>query len=74
MNTTVQGSAADLTKTAMIAVERQIHQSFPDVACTTGNLLSPHAPRLVLHLHDELMYEVRSASGIYDGILNGELL
>lgn len=64
MNTTVQGSAADLTKTAMIAVERQIRQSFPKGSIPSGNLLTPDAPRLVLHLHDELMYEVRSAFGM----------
>lgn len=58
VNTTIQGSAADLTKTAMIAVEKSIYKRFPQALCCTGKEISLNVPRLVLHLHDELMYEV----------------
>lgn len=57
-NTTVQGSAADLTKTAMIAVEKRIFEAFPQSIQAVGKAFSLEIPRLVLHLHDELMYEV----------------
>lgn len=46
----VQGSAADMTKKAMIDVESELHEVF----CKTKS-----KPKLVLHLHDELIYEVR---------------
>lgn len=60
VNTTVQGSAADLAKTAMITVEKIIYETFPQALCTEGKQFSLNVPRLVLHLHDELMYEVPS--------------
>lgn len=49
MNTTIQGSAADIAKNAMVLIEKSIHGKF---------LNSKHTPKLVLHLHDELVYEV----------------
>lgn len=58
VNTTVQGSAADLAKTAMIVVEKAIYKTFPQTLCAVGKEFTLNAPRLVLHLHDELMYEV----------------
>lgn len=60
VNTTVQGSAADLTKTAMVAVEKEILKSF----CVSHTDKKNHCltvPQLVLNLHDELMYEVPEA-------------
>lgn len=47
INTIIQGSAADVTKMAMIKVDKAINQS----------LLSPHI-HLIMHLHDELIFEV----------------
>lgn len=49
VNTTIQGSAADIAKYAILRMERNLskHQS----------ILKAHAD-LVLHLHDELLYEV----------------
>ncbi|KAJ8948378.1 hypothetical protein NQ314_008417 [Rhamnusium bicolor] len=51
VNTTVQGSAADIAKKAMVKIEQELQ----DVFGKTKN-----KPKLVLHLHDELMYEVPS--------------
>lgn len=53
VNTTIQGSAADIAKNAMVLVEDQL-QSF-----YSNNLNSIEVKTsLVLHLHDELLYEV----------------
>ncbi|ERL94960.1 hypothetical protein D910_12232, partial [Dendroctonus ponderosae] len=49
VNTTVQGSAADIVKNAMITIDDKMEQVFKK---------SRFKPRLVLHLHDELIYEV----------------
>ncbi|KAH7644189.1 dna polymerase theta-like protein [Dermatophagoides farinae] len=46
LNTKIQGSAADIIKIAMIAVQKQIDQQCFDV-------------RFVLQMYDELMYQVR---------------
>lgn len=51
VNTTVQGSAADIAKKAMVLIERNIEEKFR---------MSRKKPKLVLHLHDELLYEVPS--------------
>ena len=74
VNTTVQGSAADLVKTAMTKIDRRlVSEGISTCACV--GLDSPHCKRwspvaapgrevgkrsayLVLQLHDELMYEV----------------
>ncbi|KAM3960995.1 DNA polymerase theta [Aphomia sociella] len=45
VNTTIQGSAADIAKAAMCAIDDR----------TNG---SAHRPRLILQMHDELIYEV----------------
>ena len=67
VNTTVQGSAADLVKKAMINVENSIAYEFRcRSACDPSNskgkkyerfTRSQHLPKLVLQLHDELIYE-----------------
>ncbi|KAK3917923.1 DNA polymerase theta [Frankliniella fusca] len=57
VNTTIQGSAADLTKSAMIAVEKEILKIYHSFHIKKKDNC-PSAPQLVLHLHDELMYEV----------------
>ncbi|XP_066246026.1 DNA polymerase theta-like [Euwallacea similis] len=49
VNTKVQGSAADIVKTAMMAIDGKIEVVFRK---------STQKPKLVLHLHDELIYEV----------------
>lgn len=49
VNTTVQGSAADIAKQAMILVDRKVCEKFRN---------SRNAPKLILQLHDELLYEV----------------
>jgi len=59
VNTTVQGSAADLTKAAMIAVDREITKMFSDCTIYSSDSTSNGA-YLVLQLHDELLYEVSS--------------
>lgn len=50
MNTTIQGSAADIAKRAMISVDDRFKIKFRQ---------SKNLPKLVLHLHDELLYEVQ---------------
>ncbi|GFN83271.1 DNA polymerase theta-like [Plakobranchus ocellatus] len=73
VNTTIQGSAADLVKQAMVDIDRKLMQLFPDSRCShTQNPVpgvtvpTPAAPQpremprgayLVLQLHDELVYE-----------------
>eukprot|EP00794_Sanderia_malayensis_P007880 gene7880-8731_t len=47
VNTTIQGSAADLVKAAMVDIDRKIFDEFREV----------RKPRLVLQMHDELIYE-----------------
>lgn len=47
INTIIQGSAADVTKMAIIKVDKIINQSF----------CKPRV-QLVMHLHDELIFEV----------------
>lgn len=49
VNTVIQGSAADIAKVAMINSERELQEVF---------FKTKHKPKLVLHLHDELIYEV----------------
>ena len=49
----LQGSAADLAKKAMI----DIHQTFKSLPTDGGRL----QPRLLLQIHDELLFEVRHA-------------
>lgn len=46
VNTKIQGSAADLVKTALILVNRTLQEKFADV-------------HLVHQIHDELLYQVR---------------
>lgn len=64
INTTIQGSAADLVKTAMVNIDKTIDQLYPSSAtCLLPSSLScmessKHAAYLVLQLHDELLYEV----------------
>ncbi|XP_022909191.2 DNA polymerase theta [Onthophagus taurus] len=49
VNTTIQGSAADITKNAMVLIENVFQNKFKT---------SRNKPELVLHIHDELLYEV----------------
>lgn len=51
MNTVIQGSAADIAKSAMLNTEKELQEIFSK---------TKNKPKLVLHLHDELMYEVPS--------------
>ncbi|GAB6025098.1 hypothetical protein CHUAL_010530 [Chamberlinius hualienensis] len=49
VNSTIQGSAADIFKTSIIAVESCLDKKYTD--------RNVDGPRLVLQLHDELLYE-----------------
>ncbi|KAH9489167.1 hypothetical protein Btru_052352 [Bulinus truncatus] len=72
VNTTIQGSAADLVKMAMINIDRDLLHLFPStLMCHTQTPFRPIARRqnavsnvegafFVLQLHDELIYEVSS--------------
>lgn len=57
INTTIQGSAADVAKYAMLRMERNLAKYAPTLICH-GDGSSPIAIHLVLHLHDELIYEI----------------
>ena len=48
INARIQGTAADLLKKAMVAVDCSLRESFPDA-------------RLLLTVHDELVFEVPEA-------------
>jgi DNA polymerase-1 len=48
VNSVIQGSAADIIKVAMIGCHRRLQEGFP-------------GSRLVLQVHDELMFEVPEA-------------
>nr|CAI5843934.1 unnamed protein product [Callosobruchus analis] len=52
VNSVVQGSAADIAKKAMITVQREFQKAFRSSKAAGG------IPKLVLQLHDELLYEV----------------
>ncbi len=68
VNTTIQGSAADLVKTAMVNIDKRLLARFPSSGISLGSLDStrsdvpnckrPTGAYLVLQLHDELLYEV----------------
>ncbi|XP_047120493.1 DNA polymerase theta [Schistocerca piceifrons] len=67
VNSTIQGSAADVAKKGMVLVESRLAASLshnPSVVTRAQdqrtNKLSVTAPKaeLILHLHDELLYEV----------------
>lgn len=51
LNSTIQGSASDLVKNAIVTMEKNLkRKNFKDDDCV-----------LVLHLHDELFYEVKES-------------
>ena len=65
VNTTIQGSAADLVKTAMVNIDKRLLESFPESGLsldspvnTSSTPKRPTGAYLVLQLHDELLYEV----------------
>ncbi|KAK0079774.1 hypothetical protein PV326_008551 [Microctonus aethiopoides] len=71
INSTIQGSAADITKMAMICIDEKLRQEYPNMPMVLPDMpvkrklrrSSESLPRggyLVLHLHDELVYEVNA--------------
>ncbi|GFY64631.1 DNA polymerase theta [Trichonephila inaurata madagascariensis] len=66
INTTIQGSAADLIKTAMIKIENILLEIFPDSRFPYSSSIPNYKLRtkqfrgafLVLQMHDELIFEV----------------
>ena len=63
VNTTIQGSAADLVKTAMVNIDKVIHRLCQSsVMCVMPSSSSSESRRpaayLTLQLHDELLFEV----------------
>jgi DNA polymerase theta len=68
INTSVQGSAADLVKTAMNEIENRICAEFPQCALPLrpnrereggSAKRQPGGAYFLLQMHDELIYEVR---------------
>lgn len=63
VNTTIQGSAADLLKNAILAIHSELLLRFPESCYThrtkgAAPVLPTSGAFLVLQLHDELIYEV----------------
>ena len=69
VNTTVQGSAADLVKTAMIRIDNEMRKSYPQMPVShrhrrnnvTNKMSVPVGAYFILQLHDELIYEVNKS-------------
>lgn len=59
INTTIQGSAADIAKYAILRMERNLLK-YEKQLKTNANADPTNGINLVLHLHDELLYEVPS--------------
>ena len=57
INTVVQGSAADLIKVAMVNLARDVPTEFPDVDV-----------RLLLQIHDELVFEAPVDGGVSEAV------
>ncbi|CAD6992368.1 unnamed protein product [Ceratitis capitata] len=53
INSTIQGSAADIAKNAILRMEKNIEKYRDKLGITKAN-----AVRFVLHIHDELVFEV----------------
>lgn len=56
INTTIQGSAADIAKYAILRMERNLLKYQPALQMDSND--TTNGIHLVLHLHDELLYEV----------------
>lgn len=59
INTIIQGSAADIAKYAILRMERNLMKYQTAAKVNLPNDSMTHV-NLVLHLHDELMYEIPS--------------
>uniref|UniRef100_A0A8C5MDB7 DNA polymerase theta n=1 Tax=Leptobrachium leishanense TaxID=445787 RepID=A0A8C5MDB7_9ANUR len=78
VNTTVQGSAADIVKTATVNIHKRLEETFPLLPRSHGhrelnagraersrNLLQPNRGAFfILQLHDELLYEASEDDAI----------
>lgn len=53
INSTIQGSAADIAKSAILRMEKNIEKYRNKLGITSAN-----AVRFVLHIHDELVFEL----------------
>lgn len=58
INTSIQGSAADVAKYAMLRMERNLKKYEATLGINMADDAGSSHVHLVLHLHDELMYEV----------------
>ncbi|XP_053561115.1 DNA polymerase theta [Bombina bombina] len=80
VNTTVQGSAADIVKTATVNIQKRLEKTFPSMPKSHGHLVqtslkgrtgrhrNPSPPNrgayFILQLHDELLYEAAEDDAI----------
>lgn len=62
VNTTIQGSAADISKNAILKVEKYFKKHQQKLSSTASSINSRNNElsemNLVLHLHDELIFEI----------------
>lgn len=73
VNSVIQGTASDLIKYAMINVDRQLAAHWSTSSSpSTGTIMHPAkalvpapVPRVLMQIHDELIYEVSAADPQY---------
>lgn len=64
INSTIQGSAADIVKCAMINIDQQFQKRYPSATLKDDELSKPmdfigeKVPHLIMQIHDELLFEV----------------
>jgi len=64
VNTVIQGTAAEVLKYAMLVVHQEIHQ-----VRDNWETRSENSPRLLLQIHDELIFEVADTPASVSGFV-----
>lgn len=64
VNSVIQGTASDLMKSAMIAVDRNVALKWTDFLKNRTKVDYIRMPKLLMQIHDELIYEVPIVNGL----------